>query len=140
YLFCYIIFSHQIVLSVGDGGQDIAQNTEGKPSFAEIVTDTIKLLKKSHKSSWDKVKTIIHEMQQFFPPNIDFRSAEEAHAGVGAGGKMKAAVEKSFGKSEEALEASAKTAAKAVADAMHKTAEKKDSVSVSHNIEPHDEL
>lgn len=45
------------------GGQHYAQNQEEKPSIAKIVTDTISILRHSNLHSWNKIKTIMKEMQ-----------------------------------------------------------------------------
>nr|KYP34725.1 hypothetical protein KK1_044303 [Cajanus cajan] len=91
--------------------------------------DTISLLRKSHKSSWEKFKIVMHDMQmQFSPPNLDFRGGGYD----GAKRTLKEAVGKSFDKSKEKVEESAETAAKVVEGAFHKVKENTDS--------DHDEL
>ncbi|XVE83247.1 hypothetical protein DITRI_Ditri16bG0072300 [Diplodiscus trichospermus] len=131
-----IIISHQIESVVCESRQQI---DEEKPSFFQVVSSTITLLKKSHKSSWEKMKTIIHEFQlQFTPPNLDFRGTggtPKAGESDGVGEKMKEAVKKSIGTSKGTVEETAKSAAEAV----HKTAEKVKE-SVSDNEQSHDEL
>jgi hypothetical protein len=73
FLFWFIIIALQILPTIGDGGQHYAQNQEEqKPSIAEIVTDTISLLKQSHESYWNKIKAIYKDVQlQFSPPNLE---------------------------------------------------------------------
>ncbi|XP_022752264.1 uncharacterized protein LOC111300994 [Durio zibethinus] len=129
-----IILSHQILSVVCETGQ----HNEEKPSFFQVVSSTISLLKKSHKNSWEKIKTIIHDFQlQFTPPNLDFSgtSTAKARGSDSVGEEMKEAVKKSIGTSEATVEETAKSAAEAV----HKTAEKVKG-SVSDNEESHDEL
>lgn len=63
-----LYFSHQIISAVGDGGPEIQ---ETKP-LSKMVTDTVALLRKSHKSSWEKVKSLVHQVQsQYFPANLE---------------------------------------------------------------------
>ncbi|WJX47661.1 hypothetical protein P8452_34325 [Trifolium repens] len=114
-----IILQFQHVIS-DEGGQNVAQGYPEKPLFSKILLDTVSLLRKSHESSWDKIKTVIHDLQmQFSPPSLDFRGVGNAdHDGV------KEAVGKSFDKSKESVEETAKTAAELVGDAIHKTTEK----------------
>ncbi|XWS44837.1 hypothetical protein CRYUN_Cryun15aG0083400 [Craigia yunnanensis] len=134
FLLQLIILSHQIVSVVCESGQ---QNEE-KPSIFQLVSSTISLLEKSHKNSWEKIKTIIHEFQlQFTPPNIDFRGTDTAKArgSDSVGETMKEAVKKSIGTSKVTVEETAKSAAEAV----HKIAEKVKG-SDSDKEESHDEL
>lgn len=96
----------------------MAKDSPEKPRLSKLLTDTVSLLKKSHESSWEKIKTVIHDLQmQFSPPNLDFRGKGE-HEGV------KEAVEKSFDKSKESVEGTAKSAAEFVGETIHKTKEK----------------
>ncbi|KAK3211818.1 hypothetical protein Dsin_016524 [Dipteronia sinensis] len=121
-----LIQTQKIVLwvirrQVGDGGQHRAQYNEEKPPFSKILADTISLLKKSHQSSWEKVKAVLHGMRlQFFPPNLDFRGGEE----VNGGESMKEAAKKSIRMSKTSVEKSAKSAAEMVGEAVENTAEK----------------
>ncbi|KAF5745190.1 hypothetical protein HS088_TW07G00772 [Tripterygium wilfordii] len=141
-VFCLIIFP-QIHSTSGDGGgpQDDPK-TLGNPPLSKLVADTISILKRSHESYWEKIKTIVHEMQsQFSPPNLDFRGSEEAKAEIenGAGGKMKEAAGKSFESCKETVEESAKSAAEVVGHAVHETAQvvKEGMIDAEHH---HDEL
>ncbi|KAL9459269.1 hypothetical protein AB3S75_002624 [Citrus x aurantiifolia] len=120
---CLIILLYlQTIISAvnGDhGGQNIAQNKEEESSLAQFVVETISRLRASHKSSWEKVKSIIHEMHFKGPNKANVGAKQEAE-------KVKEAAKKTAGVSKMAVEESAKSAAEAV----HKTAEKvKDSVS-----------
>ncbi|GAU19709.1 hypothetical protein TSUD_78340 [Trifolium subterraneum] len=94
--------------------------------------DTVSLLRKSHESSWEKIKTVIHDLQmQFSPPSLDFRGM----GNVDQDG-MKEAVGKSFDKSKVSVEGTAKSAAELVGDAIHKTTEKvKDSTETDKESE-----
>lgn len=60
--------------ALDEGGQNVDQNNyPEKPLLSRILMDTISLLRKSHKSSWEKIKTVIHDMQmQFSPPNLEY--------------------------------------------------------------------
>ncbi|XP_022950287.1 uncharacterized protein LOC111453420 [Cucurbita moschata] len=92
-----------------------------RPSFGNFIQETVAILKKSHPSPWDKVKCLIHQMQlQFFPPNLDFRSSDEAKGVVD---EVKEAVEKSFGASKDAVSESARSAAKVMEEAVDKVKE-----------------
>ncbi|KAH9669563.1 transmembrane protein [Citrus sinensis] len=118
-----LLYLQTIISAVnGDhGGQNIAQNKEEESSLAQFVVETISRLRASHKSSWEKVKSIIREMQ------LSFKGPNEANVGAKQEAeKVKEAAKKTAGVSKMAVEESAKSAAEAV----HKTAEKvKDSVS-----------
>ncbi|XP_018810759.1 uncharacterized protein LOC108983545 [Juglans regia] len=139
FLFWFIIVSQQILPTIGgEQHHDYAgQNQEEKPSFAKMVTDTISILKQSHQRSWSKVKTIIKELEfQIFPPNLDFRAADDANSkdrvgGINsASGKVKDAAQKSFRTSKNTVEETAKSASEVVGGTMHKTAGKaKDNLS-----------
>ncbi|QCD84758.1 hypothetical protein DEO72_LG2g5114 [Vigna unguiculata] len=103
--------------TLDEGG---VQNDAPKPLFSRVLMDTASLLRKSHKSSWDKIKTVIRDLQmQFSPPNLE---AGGGGVGVGEGvkGSLKEAVEKSIDKSKETFEESAKSAGKAVETVVHK--------------------
>ncbi|KAA8530944.1 hypothetical protein F0562_005689 [Nyssa sinensis] len=78
---------------------------------------------------------------EFFPPNLESRDEvrSSGSGNEGAGGRMKDAAEKSFGTSKVVVEESAKSAGKAVGEAMHKTAEKVKG-SMSDRDESKDEL
>lgn len=42
------------------------------PPIHKSLLDAFSLLKKTHKGSWDKVKTVIHDLQmRFTPPNLE---------------------------------------------------------------------
>lgn len=70
-LLWFIIVSLQILPIIG-GGQHYAQNQQEKPSIAKMVTDTIFVLTHSNQRSWNKIKTIMKQMQfQFYPPNLE---------------------------------------------------------------------
>ncbi|PON85670.1 hypothetical protein TorRG33x02_185260 [Trema orientale] len=98
---------------------------DNKQSFTKILQNTISLLKSSQKRSWEKIKAVMQEFQfQYFPPNLDFRGSDEANLGGGTGGKMKQAVGKSFDKSKETVEGTAKSAAEVVGKTMDKTTKK----------------
>ncbi|KAH9669564.1 transmembrane protein [Citrus sinensis] len=116
-----LLYLQTIISAVnGDhGGQNIAQNKEEESSLAQFVVETISRLRASHKSSWEKVKSIIREMHFKGPNEANVGAKQEAE-------KVKEAAKKTAGVSKMAVEESAKSAAEAV----HKTAEKvKDSVS-----------
>ncbi|KAM5577514.1 hypothetical protein ABKV19_008048 [Rosa sericea] len=122
-LFWFIIVSLQIPKTIGEEGQ---QNEEQQTYYTKtlsVLQDTVSMLQKSHQSAWDKMKTVISDMQmQFMPPSLDFRGQDKKDEteGEGVGDKMKDAAQKSFETSKHTVEESAKSAA----DAVHKTAEK----------------
>ncbi|TYG75715.1 hypothetical protein ES288_D03G054600v1 [Gossypium darwinii] len=136
FLLWLIILSHQIRPVVCEGNQ----YNEEKPSLFQLVSNTFSLLKKSHQSSWEKVKTIIHEFQlQFTPPSLDFRGTggkDPGKASDGTGEKVKEAVKDSIETSEAIAEETAKTAAEAV----HKTDEKVKESASSKPDDSHEEL
>ncbi|KAE9610263.1 hypothetical protein Lal_00006650 [Lupinus albus] len=122
-LFCIVFILQFHLATLDEGSHNFAQNNPEKPRLSKILMDTISLFKKSHQSSWEKLKTVIHDLQmQFSPPNLDFRGARDGGSD-GTKGKMKEAVEKSFERSKETVEGSAKLAAKVVGEAIHKTTE-----------------
>lgn len=81
FLFWFIIVSLQIPSTIGEGQQQVEKNeneqeqtTFGKTlqDTVNVLYDTISVLQKSHQNAWDKVKTIISDMQlQFSPPNLE---------------------------------------------------------------------
>ncbi|CAI8619036.1 unnamed protein product [Vicia faba] len=114
----FLLFSILIILQFqqvtpNEGGQNVAQDDyPEKPFLFKLLVDTVSLLRKSQESSWEKIKTVIHDLQmQFSPPNLDFR-------GVGNGG-VKEAVGKSFDISKESVEETAKSAAEFFGEAIH---------------------
>ncbi|XP_019463568.1 PREDICTED: uncharacterized protein LOC109362312 isoform X2 [Lupinus angustifolius] len=120
-LFCIVFILQFHPATLDEGSQNFEQNHPEKPRFPKILMDTISLLKKSQESSWDKLKTVIHDLQmQFSPPNLE---GGREGGSDGTKGKMKEAVEKSFERSKETVEGSAKLAAKVVGEAFHKTTE-----------------
>ncbi|KAK6258978.1 hypothetical protein QQP08_002312 [Theobroma cacao] len=138
FLLWFIVLSHQILSVVCQR----AQYNEEKPSLFQVVSSTISMLKKSHKSSWEKIKTIIHDFQlQFTPPNLDFRGTGTATASGSdsVGENMKEAVKKSIGTSKVTVEETAKSAAEIAEGAVHKTKEKVKEI-VSDKEESQDEL
>lgn len=71
-LFCVLIVLQFQLATLDEGGQNVAQDHPEKPLFSKILMDTVSLLRKSHKSSWEKFKTVIHDLQmQFSPPNLE---------------------------------------------------------------------
>ncbi|EXC19703.1 hypothetical protein L484_008328 [Morus notabilis] len=119
FLFWLFIISVQIPSTVQER-QQIDQTTEENLSFTKVVGRTISLLKHSHRSSLEKIKTAMHEIQlQYFPPNLDFRGSDKANQGM-----MKDAVGKSLKTSQETVKASAESAAEVVGKTVHKTAKK----------------
>ncbi|KAJ1398606.1 hypothetical protein SESBI_30929 [Sesbania bispinosa] len=122
-LLCALVILQFQPATLDEGGQNVAQNHPEKPLLSKILMDTVSLLRKSHKSSWEKIKTVIHDLQmQFSPPNLE--GVGEAGRGDGIKETMKEAVGKSFDESKESVEESAKSAAKVVGEAIHKKAEK----------------
>ncbi|OMP02562.1 hypothetical protein COLO4_11001 [Corchorus olitorius] len=131
----FIILSQQIQSVVCDIGQQNNEDQKAQPSVYQVVSNTLSLLKKSHKSSWEKIKTIMHNFQlQFTPPNLDFRGAGNEE------GNMKEAVKKSVGTSKATVEETAKSAADMAGDAVHKTKEKVKGYVSDEKQSNHDEL
>ncbi|KAJ6996698.1 hypothetical protein D5086_010296 [Populus alba] len=142
FVLLFVVLSSQIPSVAGDGDHVSREMQEEPPYLTRIVTDQISLLKRSCGHSWDKVKIIIHDLQiQFFPPNLDFRSADQESEN-GGGEKMKKVVEKCIRTSKRTAEISAESAAEVMVEAMHRAAEKvKNSLSNSDDQESrHDEL
>ncbi|CAK7337795.1 unnamed protein product [Dovyalis caffra] len=147
FVLLFIILPSQIHSVAGDGDQQSGSREmqENRPYLTKIATDTISLLKESHSNYWDKVKTIIHDLQlQFFPPNLDFRSAveESTRSENGGGEKIKKAVGKCLETGIKTAEKSAESAAEVMGEAMHGAAEKvKNKLSNTNGQESiHDEL
>ncbi|KAH8507891.1 hypothetical protein Peur_049875 [Populus x canadensis] len=146
FVLLFIILSSQIPSVAGDGDHVSREMQEEPPYLTRIVTDQISLLKRSCGNSWDKVKIIIRYLQiQFYPPNLDFRSAdqeESTRSENGGGEKMMKVVEKCIRTSKRTAEISAESAAEVMLEAMHKAAEKvKNGLSNSDEQESrHDEL
>uniref|UniRef100_A0A6M2EZS8 Pectinesterase inhibitor domain-containing protein n=1 Tax=Populus davidiana TaxID=266767 RepID=A0A6M2EZS8_9ROSI len=146
FVLLFVVLSSQIPSVAGDGDHVSREMQEEPPYLTRIVTDQISLFKRSCGNSWDKVKIIIHDLQiQFFPPNLDFRSADQEESTWsenGGGEKMKKVVEKCIRTSKQTAEMSAESAAEVMVEAMHKAAEKvKNSLSNSDDQESrHDEL
>ncbi|KAJ8765783.1 hypothetical protein K2173_014905 [Erythroxylum novogranatense] len=146
-LLIIIIIFLQVLPVVGEGGQHRVVNMQEKQPLAKMVIDTISMFKKSHKSSWEKFKTIIRDVQfKYFTPNLE---GSEVNSGggnsesAGTAGRMKEAAEKSFERSKKTAQESAKTAAEAVEGAVHKTADKvKEKLSEDDHggVSRHDEL
>ncbi|XP_054805348.1 uncharacterized protein LOC129308297 [Prosopis cineraria] len=120
-LFCtVVVLQFKIAVQQGGAGHRVVRDEAEYPLLRKHVLDTVSLLKRSHKSSWEKVKSVIRDLQmKFSPPNLDFRTGKEAQSDG-----MKDAAEKSFHKSKETVKESAKSAAEMVGDAVHKTAQK----------------
>ncbi|XP_062114836.1 uncharacterized protein LOC133828261 [Humulus lupulus] len=131
FIFWFITISILITLTKGESLDFVHKQEDIKQSFTKILRSTISLLKTFHQNTWEKIKTLMQEIQfQYFPPNLDFKGVNEANARGGAGGKMTKAVGRSFGTSKETVEETAKSAAEVVDKTMVKTAKKvKESVS-----------
>ncbi|XP_009345350.2 uncharacterized protein LOC103937164 isoform X1 [Pyrus x bretschneideri] len=106
-----------------------------KPSMWEMTKNAFSLYTSSPlrvPTYLDKSKTLFNQIRAyFFPPNLDFRGSmgnielePGSSGGDGAGGKVTEVVGKSFGKSKETVEDSAKSAAKIVGERVQKTKEK----------------
>lgn len=71
FLFWFMAVSIQISSTTGER-LEIDHKQEEKQSFTKILQNTISLLKISHQSSWEKIKTAMHEIQfQYFPLNLE---------------------------------------------------------------------
>lgn len=73
----FVLFSILTILQFqqvtpNEGGQNVAQDHPEKPGLSKLLMDTVSLLRKSKESSWEKIKTVIHDLQmQFSPPNLE---------------------------------------------------------------------
>ncbi|KAF3496367.1 hypothetical protein DY000_02057531 [Brassica cretica] len=91
----------------------------------EDKTSTVWLsrIKQSGNDYWAKLKESLGRGHaRFFPPNIDFRGKDDAS--MGAGGKMKEAVTRSFEHSKDTVEEAARSAAEVTCDAAEAVKEK----------------
>ncbi|KAM1161106.1 hypothetical protein ACFX13_000278 [Malus domestica] len=153
FLFWFIIVSLQIPKMIGEAQPEVEKNEEADQQTVfgrtmqdtmSMLYDTISVLQKSHQNAWDKVKTIINDMQlQFSPPNLDFRGRDKANAKGSEGDdqgmreKVKEAAQKSFKTSKQTVEESAISAGEAVRETVHKTEEKvKETVASPHEETP----
>jgi len=67
-----VILQFQHVTPADEGGQNVAKDSPEKPRLSKLLIDTVSLLRKSHESSWEKIKNVIHDLQmQFSPPNLE---------------------------------------------------------------------
>ncbi|CAN4106477.1 unnamed protein product [Withania somnifera] len=134
-LFCLITISSEIIHTAGD--QKNVQDKQKDQSSTQILEEAYSMLVTSSMRSWDMVKSYINQLQlKYFPPNVDFRSKDDGKANGGAGERITDATRKSFKKSKETVEGSAKYAAEAMEQKVHKTAEKvKDRMSGGHKTD-----
>ncbi|XP_009616305.1 uncharacterized protein LOC107823796 [Nicotiana tabacum] len=124
--------------TVGGGQEEEAQqlqeqlHMEAKAQKTPII-ETVKrmfsfptTLPQTSTSYWSKFNSLIKQCKAYFsPPTLDFRDSQEAQGKEeGAGEKVKEAMIKSLDKSKEAMEDSAKSAAKLAGDAVQKTKNK----------------
>ncbi|KAL3524704.1 hypothetical protein ACH5RR_013076 [Cinchona calisaya] len=141
-----IIFFFSLALSLGivsatedHNAQNTVQEMHEEPSAKGLVQNSYFLLTKSSKMYWEGIKSVFNQLQiSLFPPDIESISAPSANSHAEghnvAGAKMKEAAEKSFQTTKVAVEESAKSAAKVVGEAVHKTTEKvKERTSVPHD-------
>ncbi|KAK1371645.1 hypothetical protein POM88_037737 [Heracleum sosnowskyi] len=119
FIFSLIVVFPQIMISA-------AALEQAKPSMSDKFRDMYALVTSTSLSSLQKLKSVVNDVQkQIFPPNIDFRpKVEEEVDEQGAKEWMTEAVKKSLGSSKSTVEESAKSAASAVGDVVHKTKEK----------------
>ncbi|MCE3050579.1 hypothetical protein HAX54_047608 [Datura stramonium] len=126
--------SCDIIQTGGDENKNVQDKQKDAASPTQVLEEAYSMLVTSSLRSWDVVKSYIHQLQlKYFPPNVDFRSKDDVKANGGAGERIMEATKKSFEKSKETVEGSAKSAAEAVEHKVHKTAEKvKDKMSGGH--------
>ncbi|KAM1052685.1 hypothetical protein ACFX13_000278 [Malus domestica] len=151
FLFWFIIVSLQIPKMIGEAQPEVEKNEEADQQTVfgrtmqdtmSMLYDTISVLQKSHQNAWDKVKTIINDMQlQFSPPNLEGRDKANAKGSEGDDQgmreKVKEAAQKSFKTSKQTVEESAISAGEAVRETVHKTEEKvKETVASPHEETP----
>ncbi|KAM1068249.1 hypothetical protein ACFX1Q_000202 [Malus domestica] len=151
FLFWFIIVSLQIPKMIGEAQPEVEKNEEADQQTVfgrtmqdtmSMLYDTISVLQKSHQNAWDKVKTIINDMQlQFSPPNLEGRDKANAKGSEGDDQgmreKVKEAAQKSFKTSKQTVDESAISAGEAVRETVHKTEEKvKETVASPHEETP----
>nr|XP_004237464.1 uncharacterized protein LOC101257462 [Solanum lycopersicum] len=122
-IFCLITISCEIIHT--NGNQQNVEEDKKEQSPTQILEEAYSMLLTSTLRSLDVAKSYINQLQlKYFPPNVDFRSNDDVSANKGAGGRIMEATQKSFEKSKETVEGSAKSAAAAVEQKVHDTADK----------------
>ncbi|XP_055818098.1 uncharacterized protein LOC129887150 [Solanum dulcamara] len=134
-LFCLITISSEIIHTSGDQQNVLDNQKEQSPT--QMLEEAYSMLLTSTLRSLDVAKSYINQLQlKYFPPNVDFRSKDDGSVNGGAGERIMEATQKSFEKTKETVEGSARSAAKAVEQKVHKTAEKvKDTMSAGHKTD-----
>ncbi|XP_057740229.1 uncharacterized protein LOC130957385 [Arachis stenosperma] len=122
----FLFFSALLILQVNAKDDVQNQPQENPSSLSKILTDTISLLKTSQETSWEKIKTVIHEMRkQFSPSSLEGVGETETELGTGGvKGTINDAITKNLEKSKETVVESAKSAANVAKEAVHNTGEK----------------
>jgi len=105
------------------------------PREDKTTTVWLSKIKQSGNNYWGKLKESLGRGHaRFFPPNIDFRGKDDPS--MGAGGKMKEAVTRSFEHSKDTVEGAARSAAEVARDTAEAVKEKvKRSVSGSETTQ-----
>lgn len=71
-LFCIMVLLQFEPAFQDAGQQNVAQNEPEHPFLPKFLMDSISVFKRSHKSSWEKIKAVVHDLQtQFSPPNLE---------------------------------------------------------------------
>uniref|UniRef100_A0A1J3ITJ1 Transmembrane protein n=1 Tax=Noccaea caerulescens TaxID=107243 RepID=A0A1J3ITJ1_NOCCA len=109
------------------------------PPEDKTTTVWLSKIKQSGNNYWGKLReTLGRGHARFFPPNVDFRG--KGDPSMGAGGKMKEAVTRSFEHSKNTVEEAARSAAEVACDSAEAVKEKvKRSVSGSETTEKQSE-
>ncbi|TMW97235.1 hypothetical protein EJD97_005943 [Solanum chilense] len=134
-IFCLITISCEIIHT--NGNQQNVEEDKKEQSPTQILEEAYSMLLTSTLRSLDVAKSYINQLQlKYFPPNVDFRSNDDVSTNGGAGGRIMEATQKSFEKSKETVEGSAKSAAAAVEQKVHDTADKvKDTISAGRKTD-----
>ncbi|GMI94159.1 hypothetical protein HRI_003085200 [Hibiscus trionum] len=135
-----LLLLHRIVPVSSESEQQQTTN-EGKPSPFQFVSNTLSLLKKAHKNSVEKIKTIVHDFRlQYTSPKPDDEAVKknvETNKG-NVEETAKPAPETEQKTAKDAAETGQKTA-KPAAETEQKTAEKVEG-GASDKKESRDEL
>ncbi|CAI0397091.1 unnamed protein product [Linum tenue] len=113
------------LITIPCNGDVSSQQQQPKALLTKMASDTVSVLKESYRSSWDKVKTVIRDIQlQFSSPNLDFRSEDPKVGREATKDRVIGAVEKSVEVGEYAAEETAEAAAKVVETTVQMTTNK----------------
>ncbi|PON31161.1 Transmembrane protein [Parasponia andersonii] len=144
---CALILFTGTTSVVGDEGGREIERKPIKASYIERLTSllyvssptppTTTTTSPEATSNWDKLRLLVkHAHAYLFPPNLE--GGEESEAVRGSSGeKVKGAVARSLEKSKEAVEDSAKSAAKIAGETVKRTKDKFEHTFSKDTHEPH---